>query len=111
MDIPCKVYLASPYTHNDKAVMEERFINACKAAGRLLCAGFKVFSPIAHSHPIAQVHDLPVDYAFWSKYNLSWISWADRLYVLRLDGWKESTGVQKEIEYALLLDKPIVYME
>lgn len=47
------IYLASPYTHSDVHVREWRFREACRAAAALLRAGITVFSPIAHSHPIA----------------------------------------------------------
>jgi hypothetical protein len=58
------VYLASPYTHADKAVMEDRFRAACRYAACLMRRGINVFSPIAHSHPIAQF-GLPPDWQFF----------------------------------------------
>ena len=47
------IYLASPYSHPDAVVREQRFRDVCLAAARLIRAGQIVFSPIAHSHPIA----------------------------------------------------------
>ena len=95
-----KVYLASPYSHRCKKVEEDRFEAACKAAGGLIREGFFVFSPIAHSHPIAIRCSLPKTYSFWKRYNQSWLAWADMLIVLQLEGWKTSLGVKEEIIYA-----------
>jgi hypothetical protein len=43
------IYLASPYSHPDRAVREERFRGACRATAALLRSGHAVFSPIAHA--------------------------------------------------------------
>jgi len=48
------IYLASPYSDPDAAVREERFRAACRAAGVLIGRGIPVFSPVAHSHPVAE---------------------------------------------------------
>lgn len=103
-----RIYLASPYSHDDKDVMTSRFVNACLAAGNLMNQGLIVFSPIAHSHSIAQICELPTDWSFWEEQDMSYlVEWANKLYVLDIDGWEESRGVQAEIDVALQLDKPV----
>jgi hypothetical protein len=58
------IYLCSPYTHPDPAVREARYEAACRTAAHLMRSGKIVFSPIAHSHGIAQ-YGLPKDWSFW----------------------------------------------
>ncbi len=101
------IYLASPYTHSDPAVMEARFIAACRAAGRLMAEGHQVFSPIAHTHPIAVQCELPRDWGFWKKYDETMIAHAHKLVVLVIDGWRESKGVAAEIAIAIGMGIPV----
>jgi nucleoside 2-deoxyribosyltransferase len=83
-------YLASPYSHDDPAVRLQRFETACRAAAILLRNGVLVFSPIAHTHPIALAGDLPLDWAFWQRFDREMIAACDEVIVLCLDGWASS---------------------
>lgn len=76
----------------------------------LVHAGHVVFSPIVHSHPLAE-HGLPNTWAFWRKQDEVYLERCDMLVVLMLDGWQESIGVRGEIEIAKELGKPTVYLE
>lgn len=106
-----KIYLASPYTSKYVNEMEERFRAACRAAGDLMNSGYLVFSPIAHTHPIAVVCDLPRHADFWMEYDETFIEWCDELWVLGIDGYKESKGIKAEVRIAEKLGKPIkLYM-
>lgn len=101
------IYLATPYSHSDPAVMEARFDLACRIAGALMSAGHVVFSPIAHTHPIAVRCSLPRGFDFWQKYDEEMLAASDKLLVAMMDGWKESKGVSAEIEIALRLGKQV----
>jgi nucleoside 2-deoxyribosyltransferase len=103
------IYLASPYSHPDPSVRERRFRAACRAAVALLHAGRVVFSPIAHSHPLAQ-HGLPGSWQFWERYDRAFLERCEEVVVLMLDGWQESVGVQAEIRIARELGKPVRYL-
>jgi hypothetical protein len=102
------IYLASPYTHPDPAVREQRFDAACVVAALLLREGHLVFSPIAHSHPLMRF-GLPIEWDFWSRYDSCHLERCDEVLVLMLDGWEESRGVQAEIALAKSLGKPVWY--
>lgn len=102
-------YLASPYSHPDAAVRQQRFEAACRVAAALIRRGHVVFSPIAHSHSIAQ-HGLPVDWGFWERHDRRLLAACDELWVLKLDGWQHSRGVQAEIAIALALGKPVRFV-
>ncbi len=67
------IYLASPYSHPDQAVERLRFEAVCQAAATLMRHGLSIFSPIAHSHPIARF-GLPTDWAFWEHYNRDFLA-------------------------------------
>lgn len=102
-------YLASPYTHDDPEVMEQRFQDVCKVAAELMREGRHVFSPIAHSHPIAQAGKLPVDWEFWKGYCIAMLSACSDVTVLMLNGWEDSKGIEAETQIAKELGLPIYY--
>jgi len=104
------VYLACPYTHKDKAVMEERFHAVNKVAATLIQEGRYVFSPISQSHPISQAGALPTNWDYWHAYDRLILSCCSTLVVLMLDGWHLSTGVQAEIAIAKELGLYIEYL-
>ena len=105
------IYLASPYTHQDHDVMEQRFDAACRAAGKLMAEGHVVFSPIAHTHPILVRCELPHGWDFWKRFDTEFIVASSKLIVLKLDGWDSSKGVAAEIAMAKEAGIPIEYME
>lgn len=103
------IYLASPYSHPDVRVRERRFREACSATARLVAAGLNVFSPIVHSHSIAH-YGLPSSWEFWSRIDREFLSRCDVMAVLMLPGWRESVGVQAEIQFAANLGLPVLYV-
>ena len=104
------IYLASPYSHPDAAIREERFHAACQAAAQLMQAENIVFSPVVHSHPIA-LYGLPTDWRFWERHDREQLMRCDEVVVLMFDGWQESEGVHAEIRIAAELGKPVRYLE
>ena len=104
------IYLASPYSHDDPEVRLGRFDAVCKMAGALMRTHL-VFSPIAHTHPIAVHCDLPLGFAYWAEFDRRMISMCDEVWILRLPGWDLSVGVLAEIEIAKLLKKPLHYVD
>lgn len=88
-----------------------RYIQAARAAAHLTRNGVFVYSPIAHSHPLAVHGGLSGSWDFWQRVARQWVERCDRLVVLKLDGWLESVGVQAEIEHARSLGKPVEYLE
>lgn len=94
------IYIASPYTHNDPAVREQRYQRVATITSHLIKLGAFAFSPIVHCHPLAVKHGLPGDHAYWKLYNEAWIGWAQCLYIFQDHGWEASVGVQEEIRFA-----------
>ena len=104
-------YLATPYTSNDPVVKEERFQRVNRVAAKLMAKGEYIFSPISHTHPIAVVGDLPGNWEYWDGFDRAILDCCYKLYVLKLDGWHESTGVQAEIKIAAELGLEIEYLD
>ncbi len=105
------IYLASPYSHEDKEIRVERHHAVCEEMVAMISRGVHVFSPIAHSHYTATAFDLPSDWEYWSLIDRAFIQLSTEVYVLKLDGWESSRGVQAEIEYARKLGKPITFLK
>ena len=103
------IYLASPYSHPDPAVVERRFEAACQTAAALIRHGKTVFSPIAHSHSICR-YGLPGDWQFWQHHDREYLDTCDEVVVLKLEGWQESQGVQAEIAVARALGKSVSFV-
>ena len=104
------IYLASPYTHPVPEVQNQRFEAVCRRAAQMLRLGIHVFSPIAHTHPIA-AYGLPKNWRFWESYDREILDMCSEVYVLMLDGWEDSVGVRAEIKMATDLGKKVTYIE
>lgn len=107
------IYLTCPYTHDEQEVMLERTKESTRVAAELMMDGYNVFSPLTHSHPISEwmPHEYQTDADFWLERDLEFMELTDELFVLCLDGWKESTGVAREIMEATKKGIPVIYLE
>lgn len=103
------LYLASPYSHDDKEIEHMRYLGALNATAHLISRHVAIYSPIVHCHELARAAELPTDFEFWMRYNYRMLSAARKLLVLKLDGWEFSVGVRAEITYALTHCKPVLY--
>lgn len=104
-------YLASPYSHDDPDIREERYLVVQKAAIDLMMENVWAFSPITYNHPMLPIRQFPTSFDFWEEYDKAFIDHSTGLIVLMMDGWKESIGVTEEIRYAEELGIPVYYIE
>jgi hypothetical protein len=104
-------YLATPYTKYPEGI-ESAFILAASIAGVLLKRGVKIYSPIAHTHPIA-VHAFldPLDHKIWLPFDQAMMERSDILVVAKMRGWDRSFGVAHEIEWFTEAGKPVCYLD
>lgn len=91
-------YLATPYTHPSRLVREDRADEAARWAGLLLEGGLNVFSPIAAHHAASMYMGEQPSHAEWMNICYAMLDRCDGLMVVMMDGWRESKGVQLEIE-------------
>lgn len=103
-------YMASPFSHPDESVRHARYLAACKAAAAMMLRGEVIFAPIPHSYAVEQHFDEIKDGEWWMAQDLPILKCASKLIVLTLDGWKESYGVAREIEFARDIGIPIEYV-
>lgn len=105
-----KIYLAIPYAFNP----EKSFSVANKMTAQLMQSGHVVFSPISHSHPVAEhlSGELKSSHDFWMQQDLPMVEWADELHVVCIGEMgseliQNSKGVQSEIKHAIKHKKTI----
>ena len=91
------IYIASPYSHMKQEVMDKRHDAVRSYTAFLLRAGVIAYSPIVHCHDLAKHEQLPTTWEFWQWYNIGMLRFAQGLYVLCIDGWRESRGVEFEL--------------
>lgn len=100
-------YLATPYSKYPGGI-EKAFIDASALASRLLVAGVNVYSPIAHTHPLAVHGGLdPLDHSIWLPFDAAMMAASSVLIVAHMEGWAESKGVAHEIFVFEAAKKPI----
>lgn len=88
------------------------FKMAARAAGLLIQARIPVFSPIAHSFPIAMHCQMDAqDHDVWLPADQPLIDAAHGIIVLRDGGWEESYGVGYEINEFKKAEKPVIFMD
>ena len=107
------IYLACPYTHPDHTVREQRFRLATQAAAELIRQGHIVYSPITMTHPIDVVmaegtETLGSDY--WVQFDEAFMAVCAEMVILQIEGWDESRGIQREIDYFHSKGKPVRFM-
>jgi hypothetical protein len=97
------VYLASPYTNVDKDIEVQRFDLVVAACGWLMThetGAQMIYSPIAHTHPIARTCTLPGHWEFWAACDKTLLSRCNEIWVFCIPGWTKSTGVKAERKIA-----------
>lgn len=104
------IYIASPYSHPDKQVEQWRYEMVQKEVADMCRAGHYAYSPIVHCHPMAQLHSLPTDAAWWREHNEAFLRKCDKLVVLMLEDWDKSIGVRAEIAFAEKHGIPVEYL-
>lgn len=101
-------FLASPYSHSEADVREQRYCEAITATKWLLDNGWHVYSPIVSTHRVAD--ESRMTYHSWALFNYHMIDACDYVVVLCINGWIQSIGVAEEIKYAHAGHKPVLYL-
>lgn len=104
------VYLATPYTKYKNGI-NAAFQDAAILASKMLTQGYKVYSPISHTHPIAIYGGIDPTSEMWVQFDETMMAVSDTLIVGMMEGWEDSWGVKKEIEHFRERGKMIAYMD
>lgn len=105
------LYVGTPYTKYPGGI-ERAFVDACKLTGRLLTNGLNVYSPIAHTHPVAIHAGIdPLDHTIWLPFDQSMMDVSDAMIVAMMEGWETSYGVKHEIETFQRAGKLVFYLD
>ena len=90
------VYIASPYSDSDLAVMQARYEVVRDVTLRIICEQKVVipYSPIAYTHQFGEIGGID-----WYEWDFKFLHRCDRMLVVQMDGWEDSVGIQKELEY------------
>ncbi len=105
------IYIASPYSHKDKNVVEYRVKSVAQYSAKLLINKQPSISPITVGTTILKYANLPSDFEFWKQFSLDLLAVCTEIHVLMLDGWRESIGVLAEIEFAIENNIKLTYIE
>lgn len=97
------IYLASPYSDPDAAVRQRRYEAALTFTKQHLRSGVPIFSPILYGHHL----NLGTSFQQWLPFNMAILRRCEKLFLLRLEGWKESRGCAFELRVAGFLQIPI----
>lgn len=104
-------YISNPYNGTDDQ-RQNRMEAAAHCCAALIKSGIHAFSPIVHNHSMLQVVG---DFTIQERkflllpFDFSLLKSSVGMIVLKLDGWKESYGVAKEIQLCQEKNIPIFY--
>lgn len=105
------IYLASPYTHKNKSIMQLRYKQVSEFGARLIKLGMVVFAPIPMSVPIAKYGEMTGAWDTWKHLDLTFLKKCKAMIVYKLSGWDSSLGVNEEVIYAKANRIPIYYVD
>lgn len=104
------IYVGTPYSKWADG-LDAAFVEASKLTARLMQHGLKVYSPIAHTHPLAVHGNIdPLDHSIWLPFDGAMMDKADAMIVAMMDGWFESKGVRHEIDVFNEAGKPVFFL-
>lgn len=94
------IYLAQPFKHENLRVEEQRYRLAVACAAELIQRGHFVYSPIVNSFPMNEIYPENKNFSFWRQFDFHMLSKADDLWIMKIEGWRESVGLTAEIDFA-----------
>ena len=100
------VYVASPYSHPDRGVMQERFeVIHCVTERIIREQTFVIpFTPIAYTHQFAHIEGVD-----WTEWDINFLKVCKAILIVQMQGWVVSVGVQKEKNCCQRHGIPIYY--
>jgi|GEM_PF-3727189 len=103
-------YIAIPYSDPDPEVRAERMRVFWRACAYLVTRGDDVLSPMMLEPMTHAFPSIATTYTAWANYSRRLIGISNRMVVVALPGWEQSTGVLAEIEYAHQQGVPVEHL-
>lgn len=100
-------YLASPYSHEEKQVVQWRVDELRRFQALLMKSGIFVFPAVGACHEAAVTYGLPGDHLYWKDFDFAFIKASEGVLICNMPGVFESKGVKYEIDLCREIDKPI----
>jgi hypothetical protein len=102
------IYLASPYSHPEQSVRDDRYDAVTKLAAKLVEKGVYFIPPITFNVPLAPYLTNPdTSWEFWKPFDLMLIDRCDELWIFTYPGFYQSVGLRAEVLYAIEKNKTI----
>ncbi len=108
------IYIASPFSHEEKGVRFKRFKEITYISAQLHKKfGYAMFLPITQSYMMQEaLPEIKGDFETWKEVDLFMVGLkCDEVWIILMEGWKESKGVQAEIHHARALNKRLRYID
>ena len=112
------IYIASPFSSKliyplNKIHEYIRYRRVTKMIGKLQDTfPYAFIGPITQSYHTKKFSKSKCgQFKSWEIVDLTFISKCDELWVIEMDGWEESTGVQAEIKFAKKRKIPVSYID
>jgi len=104
-------YFAHPYSADDKERTKANLYACCKRAAKLMADGWRIFSPISHSHPINEVWPgKEPENQYWYDLDEEMIRAKWFAGLILAPYWQNSNGCCKELLLFQMLDLPIYFL-
>ncbi len=104
------IYVACAFGQVDPEIRQQRIESVSRFCAEKMRQGVVVFCPLIHNYHILK-YGLPIGWSYWEKFNKELLKRCDRLYVLKLEDWEKSIGIQAEVAIARSFNIPIEYHE
>ena len=107
------IFLSTPYSHTDKNVKRRRYEQAAQALALLMSKEIHCVSIIVMGCAALEHSDVPMpdNYQYWGEYCEKIVRVCSEVWVIDMDGWQESIGVQGEIAEAKRQGKKVHLIE
>lgn len=104
------IYLASPFTSDQKNVEDVRIVANYLVMELFMDSKHLVYSPLAHGYHYSEICKIEKTWEYWRDHCLGMLAKSDFMCVLALEGWEDSVGLKTEIEFAKECEIPVEFL-
>lgn len=104
------IFLAMPYQHSDPKVVEKR-IEILHDVIAFLMKSNKIAIAPCLNHSVVKRAKIQIDPQYWAAYSAAHIPICSRMFVLTMEGWDQSSGIEGEIQLAKKFKIPVEFVD